>query len=60
MAKSPRTKITDVLDQADLDDQAKVALSKSARGLKGKSLKNTRDAEKAELASYKLNKKSKF
>ena len=55
--KSPRTKITDVLDQADLDAQAKTALSKSGRGLKAKSVKNTREADKAEMASYKLSKR---
>lgn len=57
MAKSPRTKITDVLNQADLDAQAKSSLSKSAKGLKAKSTKNTRMAEKAEVESYKLNRK---
>lgn len=58
--KSPRAKITDVLDQADLDAQAKGSLSKSARGLKGRQEKIKRQAENAEMASYKLNRKDKF
>jgi hypothetical protein len=56
----PRTKITDVLDQADLDAQAKRSLSKSGRGLKSRQERNKRDAENAEMRSYKLNRKERF
>ena len=57
MAKSPRTKITDVLDQADLDGQAKAALKKGGGPMAKHAKHHTAEAEKAELASYKLNRK---
>lgn len=57
MAKSPRTKITDVLDQADLDTQAKQALSKGGGKQGAKQARVKREAERAELESYKLNRK---
>ena len=58
--KSPRTKITDILGQADLDAQAKKSLGKSGGKQRSHSVKNTRQAEKAELESYKLNRKARF
>ena len=46
--------------QADKDAESKAALSKSGPGLKSKAVKGTRAYEKAEMASYKLNKSHKF
>lgn len=58
--KGPRAKITDVLGQADLDGQARTALSKSGKGLRAKSEKATREADRAEMAAYKLNRRARF
>lgn len=44
----------------DLDAQAKQALSKSAKGLKGRQEKIKKQADQAEMASYKLNRRTKF
>ena len=46
--------------QADKDAESKAALAKSGPGLKAKAIKETRAYEKAEMASYKLNKSHKF
>ena len=55
MAKGPHAKIKTVLSQADADADAKSALAKGGGGVKQERIK--REAEKAELASYKLNRK---
>ena len=46
--------------QGERDKESKADLSKSARGQKSRAVKNTREAEKAEAASFKLNRKAKF
>lgn len=46
--------------QGERDQESKSDLAKSGPDRKAKAIAATRAAEKAELASYKLNRKSKF
>lgn len=43
--------------QRDKDRESKEGLAKSGRGQKARAIKATREAEKAEMASYKLNRR---
>ena len=46
--------------KADLDTQARTALTKGSKGQLGRQERIKRDQDQAERASYKLNRKQKF
>ena len=59
MAKGPRAKVAGYLKtQTERDAESKEALRKG--GSMAQAKQRVRDAEKAELESYKLNKRTKF
>ena len=61
MAKGPRTKVAgDLKTQSERDAEAKEGLRKGGGPMAKHSKHHTREAEKAEMASYRLNKRSKF
>ena len=57
MAKGPRTKLKSTRSQAAVDAEAQADLRKGGGPMAMHSKHHTQEAEKAEVASYKLNRK---
>ena len=61
MSHKPHEKVTsNYTIQGEQDASSRAKLAKSGRGLKARQERIKREAEKAEMASYKLNKRTKF